>query len=142
MLDLTQQQAARNNVVVTVELGDDIEIPGRGEQVKQALLNLVLNALQAMPDGGSLKFSLRISPQEVHILVSDSGPGIALEDRERIFNPFVTTRDSGTGLGLAITQRIVQGHGGRIILESRPGQGACFTVCLPRPQRQMEHVES
>jgi len=142
VLDLTQQQAARNNVVVAVDLGDEIEIPGHGEQIKQALLNLVLNALQAMPDGGSLKVSLRTSPQEVHILVSDSGPGIALEDRERIFNPFVTTRDSGTGLGLAITQRIIQGHGGRIILESRPGQGACFTVCLPRPQRQMEHVES
>jgi len=141
VLDLTQQQAARNNVVVAVELGDEIEIPGRGEQVKQALLNLVLNALQAMPDGGSLKLSLRTSPQEVHVMVSDNGPGIALEDRERIFNPFVTTRDSGTGLGLAITQRIIQGHGGRIILESWPGQGACFTVCLPRSQRQMEHVE-
>jgi len=135
VLGLTQQQAARNNVVVTVDLGDDIEIPGRGEQIKQALLNLVLNALQAMPNGGSLKVSLRTSPNEVYILVSDSGPGIALEDRERIFNPFVTTRDSGTGLGLAITQRIIQGHGGRIILESRPGQGASFTVCLPRPQR-------
>ena len=142
VLDLTQQQAARSNVMVTVDLADDIEIPGRGEQIKQAFLNLVLNALQAMPDGGTLTVSLRTSPHEVYVLVSDTGPGIALEDRERIFNPFVTTRDSGTGLGLAITQRIIQSHGGRIILDSRPGQGACFTVCLPRPQRQTEHVES
>ena len=138
VLDLTRQQAVRNNVEVVAELGDEIDIPGQGEQVKQALLNLVLNALQAMPNGGILKVSLRSLPQEVHVLVSDNGPGIVAEDRERIFNPFVTTRDSGTGLGLAITQRIVQGHGGRIVLDSQPGQGACFTVCLPRMQKGME----
>ena len=142
VLDLTRQQAVRNNVDVAVELGDEIEIPGQGEQVKQAFLNLVLNALQAMPNGGALEVSLRALPQEVQVLFSDSGPGIAPEDRERIFNPFVTTRDSGTGLGLAITQRIIQGHGGRIMLDSRPGEGACFTVCLPRSQQEMEPVES
>ncbi len=142
LLDLTRQQAARNNIVVEVDLGDDIEIPGNGEQIKQALLNLVLNALQAMPNGGALKVSLRTTPHEVQVLVKDSGPGIAPEDRERIFNPFVTTRSSGTGLGLAITQRIIQGHGGRIILDSSSGQGACFTVCLPRPQKQMEPVST
>ena len=142
VLDLTRQQAVRNNVDVAAELGDEIEIPGQGEQVKQAFLNLVLNALQAMPNGGALEVSLRVLPQEVQVLFSDSGPGIAPEDRERIFNPFVTTRDSGTGLGLAITQRIIQGHGGRIMLDSRPGEGACFTVCLPRPQKEMEPVES
>ena len=141
VLDLTRQQAARNNVDVAVDLGDEIGIRGQGEQLKQAFLNLVLNALQAMPNGGALKISMRALPQEVQVLVSDSGPGIAPEDRERIFNPFVTTRDSGTGLGLAITQRIIQGHGGRIILDSRPGEGACFTVCLPRPQKDMEPVE-
>ena len=95
-----------------------------------------------MPNGGTLKVALHMSQHEVHVLVSDSGPGIALEDRERIFNPFVTTRDSGTGLGLAITQRIIQGHGGRMILDSRPGQGACFTVCLPSPQKEMEPEQS
>jgi signal transduction histidine kinase len=142
VLDLTRQQAVRNNVDVAAELGDEIEIPGQGEQVKQAFLNLVLNALQAMPNGGALEVSLRVLPQEVQVLFSDSGSGIAQEDRERIFNPFVTTRDSGTGLGLAITQRIIQGHGGRIMLDSRPGEGACFTVCLPRSQQEMEAVES
>ena len=142
VLDLTRQQAVRNNVDVAAELGDEIEIPGQGEQVKQAFLNLVLNALQAMPNGGALEVSLRVLPQEVQVHFSDSGPGIAPEDRERIFNPFVTTRDSGTGLGLAITQRIIQGHGGRIILDSRPGEGACFTACLPRSQQEMEPVDS
>ena len=131
VLDLTRQQAIRNHVEVHVDLDDDVAIPGQGEQIKQTLLNLILNALQAMPDGGILEVSSKNLAHEIHIKVSDNGPGIALEDRERIFNPFVTTRESGTGLGLAITQRIVRGHDGHIVLESTPGQGASFTVCLP-----------
>lgn len=131
VLDLTRQQALRNHVEVRLALDEESEVPGQGEQIKQALLNLVLNALQAMPDGGTLLVSSKTLEHEVQIRVSDSGPGIALEDRERIFNPFVTTRESGTGLGLAITQRIVQSHDGRILLESAPGQGASFTICLP-----------
>ena len=131
VLDLTRQQALRDHVEVHVDLDADIEIPGHGEQIKQALLNLVLNALQAMPEGGRLEVSSKNLHNEVQIKVSDNGPGIAAEDRERIFNPFVTTRDSGTGLGLAITQRIVHGHDGHIVLESTPGQGASFKICLP-----------
>jgi signal transduction histidine kinase len=131
VLDLTRQQALRNRVEIRVELDDEIEIPGQSEQIKQVFLNLVLNALQAMPEGGALVISSKNLLQEVHVKVCDNGPGIALENKERIFNPFVTTRDSGTGLGLAITQRIIQGHDGRIVLDSSPGEGACFTVCLP-----------
>jgi len=131
VLDLTRQQALSNHVEVRLDLDEDKELSGQGEQIKQALLNLVLNALQAMPAGGILQVSTRNLPQEVHIKVSDNGPGIAAEDRERIFNPFVTTRESGTGLGLAITQRIVHGHNGHIVLDSTPGQGASFTLCLP-----------
>lgn len=131
LLALTRQQALHNRVEVRVALDEEREIPGQGELIKQALLNLVLNALQAMPDGGLLVVSSRNLAREVRITVSDSGPGIAAEDRERIFNPFVTTRATGTGLGLAITQRIVQGHEGHILLESTPGEGASFTICLP-----------
>lgn len=131
VLDLTRQQASRNHVEVHIALDEDVEIPGHGEQIKQTLLNLVLNALQAMPGGGRLEISSKKLHNEIRIKVSDNGPGIALEDRERIFNPFVTTRDGGTGLGLAITQRIVRGHDGHILLDSAPGQGASFTVCLP-----------
>lgn len=131
VLDLTRQQAQRQQVEFRLALDEDRDVPGQGEQVKQALLNLTLNALQAMPDGGVLEVSSRNMDKEVQIKISDTGPGVAPEDRERIFNPFVTTRETGTGLGLAITQRIVQGHDGRIILESSPGRGASFTVCLP-----------
>ncbi len=142
VLELTRQQAARNQIKVQVALDDDIEIPGLGEQIKQALLNLVLNALQAMPDGGLLEVSSKILNNEIHIKVMDDGPGIAPEDRERIFNPFVTTRDSGTGLGLAITQRIIRGHEGYIVLNSTPGQGASFTICLPLSLKETEAVTS
>ena len=142
VLDLTRQQTLRSQIEVQVELDKEIEIPGRGEQIKQALLNLVLNAIQAMPSGGLLKVSSTNFEHKIHIQVSDNGPGIALENRERIFNPFVTTRDSGTGLGLAITQRIVQGHGGHIVLSSTLGQGANFTICLPLSLDKTEAVKS
>jgi len=142
VLDLTRQQATRNNVDVEVDLGPKVAIQGQGEQIKQALLNLVLNALQAMPTGGTLKVSVSRMPGEIRIQVRDTGPGIAPENRERIFNPFVTTRESGTGLGLAITQRIIQGHDGRILLDSPPGQGACFTVCLPMLAQETESEQS
>ncbi len=138
VLELTRQQALRNRVTVEVELAEDLEIPGRGEQIQQALLNLVLNALQVMPDGGLLKVSSSLQANEYGIQVTDNGPGIAMEDRERIFNPFVTTRDTGTGLGLAITQRIVQGHEGHIVLDSTPGQGASFTLFFPLSSRETE----
>ena len=142
VLDLTRQQAIRNQVEIKVGLDDDIDIPGQGEQIKQVFLNLVLNALQAMPSSGVLKISSINFEHKVHIQVIDNGPGIALEDRERIFNPFMTTRDSGTGLGLAITQRIVQGHGGHIVLYSIPGQGASFTICLPLLPKGTETITS
>lgn len=138
VLDLTRQQAMRNQVEVEVALDDDIEIHGLGEQVKQALLNLVLNALQAMPEGGKINISTKILEHEIMIRVQDNGPGIAREDQERIFNPFVTTRDSGTGLGLAITQRIVHGHEGHIELHSQPGEGASFTIYLPLATKDAE----
>ena len=138
VLELTRQQAVHNRVEVQVELNDDIEIPGLGEQIKQALLNLVLNALQAMPEGGILNVSCKVKAQELWINVSDNGPGVPPELRERIFNPFVTTRESGTGLGLAITQRIIQGHDGHISLCSSPEEGACFSICLPLSFRETE----
>jgi signal transduction histidine kinase len=138
VMELTRQQAIRNQVEVKIELADDIEIPGQGEQIKQALLNLVLNALQAMPEGGILNVTSKLFTDKFDIEISDNGPGIAQSDRDRIFNPFVTTRETGTGLGLAIAQRIVQGHGGHIMLKSIPKEGATFILCLPLSSRETE----
>jgi signal transduction histidine kinase len=99
-------------------------------EVKQALLNIVLNAIQAMPGGGTLAVSLSHGPSRARIAVRDSGPGIPERIRDRVFDVFVTTREDGTGLGLPIAKRIVEAHGGEIAFETGEG-GTTFTVTLP-----------
>ncbi len=101
------------------------------DQILQVLQNLVVNAVEAMPDGGSLRVAARREGPEVLVSVSDTGPGIRPEDLPSIFEPYFTTKEGGTGLGLAIAERIVREHGGRIEAASRPGEGATFTVRLP-----------
>ena len=132
VVTLTRQQAIRNNVAVTLAGMDAPRmVSGDFEQYKQVFLNLVLNALQAMPDGGTLDISCYETGDNLCIAFADSGPGIPVELQDRIFNPFFTTRHDGTGLGLAITHRIIDGHGGKLSVASTPGEGAKFTVELP-----------
>ena len=102
------------------------------EQIRQVLLNLILNAVEAIPNGGTIKISIQeIEREEVEIEVSDSGCGISDEKLKEIFNPFVTTKEGGTGLGLSIVQRIVNEHGGRIEAESKKNRGTQFKLFLP-----------
>ena len=130
---LTRQQAVKNHVMVTLSSDDEPKrIIGSFEQYKQAFLNLVLNALQVMPDGGSLDISCEQRNQSVYIVFIDSGPGIPEELHDRIFNPFYTTRRDGTGLGLAIAHRIIDAHGGKLYVKSAVGEGARFYVELPQ----------
>ncbi|ABC83109.1 sensor histidine kinase [Anaeromyxobacter dehalogenans] len=108
------------------------------DQVMQVLLNLVRNALDAMPSGGRLRLAAYRDRDAVAFEVSDSGPGIAPGDLERVFEPYFTTKPGGTGLGLAIARRIAEEHGGALDAASSPGAGATFTLRLPvaRPQAQ------
>ncbi|ADH85662.1 two-component system sensor histidine kinase NtrB [Desulfurivibrio alkaliphilus] len=112
----------------------DLEVWADREQLRQVLLNLVSNACQAMPEGGELSCTAENFQSEnesgVRIRLQDQGKGISPEDRERIFNPYFTTRQEGTGLGLAIVHQIIAGHGGRIRVASSLGQGTTFTVEL------------
>ena len=111
------------------------------DQIKQVLLNLLLNAQQAMPQGGTIFVSTRVSDgadpefllsDSVHIQIRDTGKGIAEEALPHIFEPFFSTKDEkGTGLGLWVSQGIVQAHGGSIKLRSREGRGTTFSVALP-----------
>jgi nitrogen fixation/metabolism regulation signal transduction histidine kinase len=118
---------------VTVECSlRPVEILGDAELLKQAFLNIVINAMQASSAGGSIKTDLREEDAFVVLSVSDQGEGIRPEDREKIFDPFFSTKDKGTGLGLAITSKIVQGHGGYIKVASEVGQGSTFSIYLPR----------
>lgn len=102
------------------------------DQLAQVLINLVKNAAEAMPAGGTIQVRTRARPDEVTIEVEDSGPGLSPELRERIFEPYVTTKPDGSGLGLALSARICQEHGGRLEVDSPPGRGATFRVVLPR----------
>jgi signal transduction histidine kinase len=111
-------------------------------QIKQILLNLILNATQAMPCGGTLTLTVRADRRRtppdgsgVCVTVRDTGSGIAPEHQSRIFDPFFTTKDGGTGLGLAIVHALVEAHHGRIDVESVPGQGTAFIVTLPGKPR-------
>jgi signal transduction histidine kinase len=102
------------------------------EQMEQALMNLCINAVQALDGPGHIHLSAVCEDGQIlSISVADNGPGIALDDRVRIFAPFYTTKDSGTGMGLSVVQRIVENHGGRIAVESEPGHGATFLIYLP-----------
>jgi len=103
-------------------------------QVKQVFFNIIRNACDAMPGGGELRVSATRPSADgkfVRIEVADTGRGIPAEDLERIFDPFFSTSREGTGLGLAISREIVESHGGRIEVESRPGRGARFAIVLP-----------
>ena len=99
--------------------------------LSQALLNIVVNAQEAMPDGGILRLSVGQGGGCATVAVSDTGVGIAPEDRERIWRPFFSIKASGTGLGLSLTQQIISEHGGRLDFESELGRGTTFTIRLP-----------
>ena len=101
--------------------------------MKQAMLNLLLNAIQAMPEGGQLTLSGRNSEdgQWIHLSIQDSGTGISAEDIDKLFDPFFSTKEGGVGLGLSITHRIIDQHHWKIEVESDPGNGTLFTVWLP-----------
>ncbi|MDH4187570.1 MAG: ATP-binding protein [Nitrospira sp.] len=106
-------------------------------QMKQVLLNMILNSIHAMPVGGTLTLSAHATGHAtsgragLSLSVADTGSGIPAAQRSRIFDPFFTTRDEGTGLGLAIVHAIIEGHGGRVDVDSVEGQGTTFTILLP-----------
>ncbi|HXL08781.1 MAG TPA: ATP-binding protein [Candidatus Bathyarchaeia archaeon] len=101
------------------------------EYLRQTILNLILNGLQAMPEGGTLTLKANTSNGNFLISVTDTGIGIAPENLRRIFEPYFTTKAKGSGLGLAIARRIIEAHGGTITVLSETDQGCCFQICLP-----------
>ena len=104
------------------------------ELLHRALSNLVLNAKDAMPEGGRVSISAQNHEGTVEIRVSDTGLGMTPEECQRLFTPYYTTKQHGTGLGLAIVQSVVADHAGTITVESREGQGATFVITLPRSE--------
>ncbi len=109
----------------------ELLIQADGEQLRRAIGNLVLNAIDAMPGGGSLRISSSSQDGHVRLSVSDTGQGLTEEECARLFTPYYTTKQHGTGLGLAIVQSVVSDHGGKISVTSTPGSGATFVIELP-----------
>jgi two-component system, NtrC family, nitrogen regulation sensor histidine kinase NtrY len=111
---------------------DDVTVPADPLQLRRALSNLVLNAMDAMPEGGILRLRTENLDEHVRIEVADSGQGLTGEECARLFTPYYTTKRHGTGLGLAIVQSVIADHQGRIAVSAQPGRGATFTIDLPR----------
>jgi signal transduction histidine kinase len=107
------------------------EIMGDAPMLHQSFLNLFINAMQAMPDGGRIGVSLRAEGGQARIEIEDAGPGIPADLSDKIWDPFFTTKDKGTGLGLGIVKNIVEAHGGTIRIANREPQGARVTIDLP-----------
>lgn len=123
-----------NNLEVSLVLpAGPVIVEGDAGQIQQALLNIILNAKDAMPEGGRISVSLQADDATATVTIADNGPGMSAETRTRIFEPFYTTKPigSGTGLGMAITYGIVQGHHGDVTVESSLGAGTTFRITLP-----------
>jgi len=124
-----------SSVHFQVQVPDELlTINADPELMHRALSNLVLNGIDAMPDGGSLTISAKREGESVEIRVSDTGQGLTSEECERLFTPYYTTKQHGTGLGLAIVQSVVADHAGTIAVESREGHGSTFVITLPRAE--------
>lgn len=116
---------------------DDVTIAGDPDLLRRAFENLVLNAIDAMPDGGTLRISTSAASDSVAVEIADSGMGLTEEEASRLFTPYYTTKQHGTGLGLAIVQSVISDHGARISVSSRPGKGTMFRMEFLR--RPMSH---
>ncbi len=132
VLELEAEATAARRIAVTRDLAPDCFALGDVEKLKQVALNLVVNSLDAMPDGGALRLSVGGDAAEVWLAVSDRGPGIDPTILAEIFDPFFTTKAAGTGLGLAIVRKIVDQHQGRVLVDTKKGEGTTVRVVLPR----------
>jgi len=132
-LQLLRLQIEKQRIVVEKEFQALPMIQIDREQMKQVMLNLLLNAIQAMPEGGQLTLKGQNSKdgQWIHLSIEDSGMGISPEDIDKLFDPFFSTKEGGIGLGLSITHRIIDQHHGKIEVENAPEKGTIFTVWLP-----------
>ncbi len=133
VVSLISGKAEKRAVALAVEEGvEDPVIPCDREQMIQVILNLLINAIQIVPEGGHIRVATSDSEGMIFVRIDDDGPGVPDADCERVFDPFFTRRDGGVGLGLTIVRQIVESHGGEISVSRGPLGGACFTIRLPR----------
>lgn len=128
---LMRRPCERQKVQLNLQVGMVPHFPIDPEKIKQAVLNIIRNAQESLPNGGRIDIATGVEGESAVIRISDDGSGIKPEDLPLIFEPFFTRKGAGTGLGLSITQRIIEEHHGRVRVESEPGNGARFTIELP-----------
>ena len=134
ILPLIEPEAQKNNVRVEVDAGSDVPwVNGDVALLRQAFLNMAINACQATPNGGTLRLSCAPAPgNRVVVRFEDTGVGIPAEHLSKIFDLYFTTKDHGTGIGLSMVYRIIQLHDGEVEVESTKDRGTTFRVLLPR----------
>ena len=131
-LNLVREELDLANINLDLNLSPEIPETGFDQsQIKQVLINLIKNAWEATPGGGTISISSSLEKDHIQVSVQDTGTGISSDKQKEIFNPFFTTKDKGTGLGLAVTYRIIQDHHGEIRMESKLGKGTKFSFYLP-----------
>jgi len=129
---LIAAQADTNHIAITVDAAPDLQpVEVDRDKVKQALLNVLINSLAALPSGGSIAVKITADNSDIFIAVNDTGSGISKSDLPRIYDPYFTSKPAGTGLGLAIVQKIMEAHGGAIAVESKPGSGTKVILRFP-----------
>ncbi|HEX4128809.1 MAG TPA: ATP-binding protein [Pirellulales bacterium] len=135
-IDFFRPKAAVSNIEIFPYLQDGLpSVLLDRESFQGALLNLILNAQQAMPDGGQLVVGTEATPRGVALHLIDTGVGMDTKSMGKIFDAFYSTKPGGSGLGLPTTRRIIEAHGGTIFVQSEPGRGTRFTIELPTPAR-------
>jgi signal transduction histidine kinase len=131
VLHFSEPELQRQNIEIIREIEPLPPIQLDHKQFKQALWNLIINAYQAMADGGQLTVRASVLAAQVKIDVGDTGEGIHPDAIDKIFDLFVSTKEEGSGVGLAIVKQVIEGHGGSVEVESTPNQGATFSILLP-----------
>jgi signal transduction histidine kinase len=132
ILDSLAPQLEAQRIEPTLDVPPHTLVTADREMLRRAVLNLVLNAVDAMPRGGELVVTSYEGRRGLELEIADSGPGLKQQDLERVFDPFFTTKPRGTGLGLSIVHRIAEAHGGRVTAMNCPEGGAAFTIEIPR----------
>ncbi len=134
-------QLSAQAVRLTVDVPDNVHVRADAGMLRRAVLNLILNALDAMPDGGELVITGVDYDESVELEIADSGPGLAPSTIKRVFEPFFTTKSHGAGLGLAIVSHILERHQGVVYAMNCPEGGAAFTLQLPRVPAESQEVK-
>lgn len=136
ILELLRPQLTANKVEVRLSMGQAVYAMMDESSMRGALMNLILNAIEAMRQGGNLSITIDQTDETVRIEIADTGSGIAEEEAKKIFEPFYTTKEQGLGLGMPYAKKIIDQHGGTISLRSQPGEGTTISIALPAGKKE------